>query len=320
MPTTSTMKAIAIDQYGGKELLRVRDVPVPEAGPGEVLVKLEAAGVGVWDALVRSGVMDAVAPATFPLVPGADGAGVVTAVGGGVQEFQEGDRVYVYSFLNPKGGCYAEYVAVPAEQAARVPSGLSTEALSALAVPGLTALHGLTTALKIKADERLLIFGVGAVGFAALQLAKRLGARVLAVASGADSVALAQQAGADAVVDGKGGDVAAAIRSFAPDGLDAVLATVNAPGLDAAIAAVRHGGRVAYPNGVMPEPQGRPGVEAIAYSGTPDRQTFDALNRLIEAGPFQVQIDQTFPLAEATQAAAAMEKHHLGRMVLRIAS
>lgn len=310
------MKAIAIDQYGGKELLQLRALPVPEAGPGEVLVKVEAAGVGVWDALVRSGVMDAVAPATFPLVPGADGVGTVAAVGAGVREFQAGDRVYVYSFLNPKGGCYAEYVSVPTEQVARVPKGLSVEEAAALAVPGLTALHGLMGAVRVKADDRLLIFGVGAVGFAALQLAKRLGARVLAVASGEDSVALAQSAGADAVVDGKGGDVTVAVREFAPDGLDAVLATVNAPGLDAAIAAIRQGGRVAYPNGVIPEPQGRPGVEAVGYSGTPDRQTFDALNRLIEAGPFRLQIDQTFPLAEAAQAAAAMEKHHLGRMVL----
>ena len=313
------MQAVAIDQYGGAELLKVRELPVPETGPDEVLIKVEAAGVGVWDAKIRAGFMDAVAPATFPLVLGADGVGTVTVVGEDVRDFQVGDRVYAYSFLNPKGGCYAEYLALPAAQVARVPDGLSTEALSALAVPGLTALHGLTTALKIKADERLLIFGVGAVGALALQLAKRLGVRVLAVASGADSVALAQEAGADAVVDGKGGDVATAIRAFAPDGLDAVLATINAPGLEAVIAAVRQGGRVAYPNGVMPEPQGRPGVEAVAYSGTPDRETFDALNRLIEAGPFRVQIDHTFPLAEAAQAHAAMEKHHLGRMALRVA-
>lgn len=314
------MKAITIDRYGGKELLQVRELPTPEAGPGEVLVKVEAAGVGVWDAKIRAGYMDAFAPATFPLVLGADGVGTIESVGSGVSDFQAGERVYVYSFLNPKGGCYAEYVALSAEQVARVPRGLSTEALSALAVPGLTALHGLTTALKINVDESLLVFGVGAVGGLAVQLAKRLGARVLAVASGADGVAFAQQAGADAVVDGKGGDVAAAVRVFAPDGLDAVLATINAPGLDAAIAAVRPGGRVAYPAGVMPEPQGRPGVKATAYSGTPDRQTFDELNRLIEAGSFHVQIDQTFPLAEAAQAHAAMEKHHLGRMTLQVAS
>lgn len=314
------MKAVAIDQYGGKELLKVRDVPVPEVGPGELLIKVESAGVGVWDAMVRSGVMDAVAPATFPLVLGADGAGTVAAVGADVQEFQVGDRVYAYSFLNPKGGFYAEYVALPPGQVAPVPTNLSTEEAALLAVPGLTALHGLTDALGVKAEDRLLIYGVGAVGFAALQLAKRLGARVLAVASGAESVAAAQRAGADAVVDGRGGDVAAAIREFAPGGLDAVLATISVPGLDAAIAAVRQGGRVAYPQGVMPVPQGRPGVEAVGYNGTPDRQTFDALNRLVEMKPFTILIDQTFPLAEAAQAAAAMEGRHLGRMVLRAAA
>ena len=319
MTTPQTMKAVAIDQYGGKELLEVREIPVPEMGPTEVLIKVEAAGVGVWDALVRSGIMDAVAPATFPLVLGGDGVGTVAAAGDDVRGFAVGDRVYAYSFLNPKGGCYAEYVVVPTEQIALVPKGLPVEQAAALAVPGLTSLHGLTGALKIKADEHLLIFGVGAVGHCALQLAKRLGVRVLAVASGEDSAALARAAGADAVVDGKGGDVATAIREFAPEGLDAVLATVNAPGLDVATAAVRQGGRLAYPRGVMPEPQGGRGVEAVGYSGTPDRQTFDALNRLIEAGSFRVQIDQTFPLNETAQAHAAMEKHHLGRMALLMA-
>ena len=138
----------------------------------------------------------------------------------------------------------------------------------------------------------------------------------LAVASGKDGVALARAAGADEVVDGKGGDLAAAMHRFAPDGLDAVPATVNGKGLDTAIAAIRQGGRVAYPNGVQPEPKGGPGVEAVGYSGTPDRQTFDRLNALIEAGPFSVHIAQRFPLSEAVQAHAAMEEHHLGRMVL----
>ena len=314
------MKAIAIDRYGGKELLQLREFPLPELADNEVLVKVEIAGVGVWDAMVRSGVMDAVAPAKFPLILGADCAGTVAKAGGGVQEFRAGEQVYGYSFLNPKGGSYAEYVALPANQVARVPKGLSIEQAGALAVPGLTALHGLTTALRLQAGERLLVFGTGSVGHLAVQLAKRLGVGVLAVAAGADGVALARAAGADEVVDGKGGDLAGAIRRFAPPGLDAILATTNAAGLDvAAAAALRPGGRLAYPNGVQPEPKGGSGVETLGYNGTPDRQTFDHLNTLIEAGTFNVQVDRTFPLAEATQAQAALEGHHLGRVVLLVA-
>ena len=313
------MKAIAIDHYGGKELLQLREFPLPDLADDEVLVKIEIAGVGVWDAMVRSGVMDAVAPAKFPLILGADCAGTVTEAGTGVREFRTGDQVYGYSFLNPKGGSYAEYVALPANQVARVPKGLSIEQVGALAVPGLTALHGLTTALRLQAGERLLIFGTGSVGHLAVQLAKRLGVLVLAVAAGSDGVALARAAGADEVVDGKGGDLAGAIRRFAPLGLDAILATTNAAGLDVAIAALRPGGRLAYPNGVQPEPKGGSGVETLGYNGTPDRQTFDRLNALIEAGTFNVQVDRTFPLAEAVQAQAALERHHLGRVVLQVA-
>ena len=319
MTTPKTMKAIAIDRYGGKEQLQLRELPVPTVGPDEVLIRVSAAGVGVWDAMVRSGVMDAVAPATFPLILGADCAGTVAEAGANVRAFQKGDKVYAYSFLNPKGGSYAEYVLVPGEQVARAPAGLPTEQAGALAVPGLTALHGLTTALKLQADERLLVFGMGSVGQFAVQLAKRMGVRVLAVAAGEESVALSRALGANEVVDGKGGDVAAAIRGFAPDGLDAVLATTGAPGLDLAIAAIRSGGRLAYPNGVQPEPKARPGIEAAGYNGTPDRQTFDQLNALIEAGPFKVHVDQTFPLDQAKQAQAAMEGPHLGRMVLLVA-
>ena len=318
MTTPKTMKAITIDRYGGKELLKPSEVPVPTVGPDEVLIKVEAAGVGVWDAMVRSGVMDAVAPATFPLILGADCAGTIAEVGTNVRAFQTGDKVYGYSFLSPKGGSYAEYVLLPGEQVARVPRGLPTEQAGALAVPGLTALHGLTTALKLQAGERLLVFGAGSVGQFAVQLAKRMGVRVLAVAAGEESVALARALGADEVVDGKGGDVAAAIQTFAPQGLDAVLATTGAPGLDTAIVAIRPGGRLAYPNGVQPEPKGGPGIETAGYNGTPDRQTFDKLNTLIEAGPFKVHVDQTFPLDQAMQAQAAMEGRHLGRMVLLI--
>jgi NADPH:quinone reductase-like Zn-dependent oxidoreductase len=256
------------------------------------------------------------APANFPLVPGGDGSGTIAATGAGVQNFHTGDHVYGYALLNPKGGFFAEEIVLPEDHVALVPEGLTMEQAGALAIPGLTALQGLTGALKVKAGDRLLIFGIGSVGHLAVQMAKRLGLKVLAVAAGKDGVEFAKAAGADEVVDGKGGDLGAALRRFAPEGLDSVLATVNGKGLDTAIAAIRQGGRVAYPNGVQPAPEGRPGVEAIAYDGRPDRQSFDRLNALIEAGPFNVEIAQSFPLEKAVQAHAAMEGNHLGRMVL----
>jgi NADPH2:quinone reductase len=320
MEKHKTMQAVTIDKYGGKEVLKVNKIPAPEPGPGEVLIKVQAAGVGVWDEKIREGRMKEMFPLKFPVVLGADGAGSVEAVGTGVRHFKVGDKVYGIGFMNPKGGFYAEYIALPEELVAPAPRSLPPVEAAALAVPGLTALHGVDDALNIKSGDSLLIFGVGSVGHAAIQLAKRLKARVIAVASADDGVALAKAAGADEAVNSSTGGVAAAIRKFAPEGLSGVLATVNGKGLDEAIAAIRQGGRVAFPTGVTPPPQGRPGVEAVAYNGEPDRASFDRLNALIGAGPFKGQIDQVFPLSDVAAAHAAMQRHHLGRMALRIGS
>jgi NADPH:quinone reductase len=320
MEKSKTMQAVTIDKYGGKEVLKVNKVPAPEAGPGEVLIKVQAAGVGVWDEKLREGAMKEMFPLKFPVVLGADGAGSIEAVGPGVRHFKVGDKVYGNGFMNPKGGFYAEYVALPEQLVAPTPNGLSPLEAAALAIPGLTALQGVDGTLRIKSGDSLLVFGVGSVGHLAIQLAKRLKARVIAVASADDGVALAKEAGADEAVNSSTDDVAAAIRRFAPEGLAAVLATVNGKGLDEAIAAIRQGGKVAYPTGVTPEPKGRPGVEAVRFNAESDRASFDKLNALIGSGPFKVRVAQAFPLSDVVAAHAAMQRHHLGRMALRIGS
>jgi NADPH:quinone reductase len=320
MNKPKTMRAVTIDKYGGKEVLKVNKIPAPEPGHGEVLIKVQAAGVGVWDEKLREGSMKEMFPLKFPAVLGADGAGSIEAVGPGVRNFKVGDKVYGNGFLNPKGGFFAEYIALPENLVAPAPKSLPPVEAAALAIPGLTALQGVDGVLKIKSGDSLLIFGVGSVGHVAIQLAKRLKARVIAVASADDGVALAKAAGADEAVNSSTGDVAGAARKFAPEGLSAVLATVNGKGLDEAIAAIRQGGRVAYPTGVAPAPQGRPGVEAVVFNAESDRASFNRLNALVGAGPFEVHIDQVFPLSDVVAAHAAMQRHHLGRMALKIGS
>jgi NADPH:quinone reductase len=319
MEKLKTMQAVTIGKYGGNEVLKVDKVPVPEAGPGEVRIKVEAAGVGVWDQKFREGAMREMFPLKFPGVLGADGAGSIDEVGPGVRNFKVGDKVYGTGFLNPKGGFYAEYITLPENLVAPRPQGLPPLEAAVLPVPGLTALSGLAT-LKIRGGDSLLIFGVGSVGHVAIQLAKRLKARVLAVASADDGVALAKSTGADEAVNSSTDDVAAAVRKFAPEGLTAVLATANGKGLDAAIAAIRQGGKVAYPTGVIPAPQGRPGVEAVMFNAETDRASLDKLNALIGAGPFKVHVAQAFALRDVAAAHAAMQRHHLGRMALKIGS
>jgi len=311
-----TMTAEAIDRYGGPEVLRSHVLPVPRPRAKEVLIRLEAAGIGVWDESVRSGELE-LSKEAFPKVIGNDGAGTVVAVGKGVDRCGVGDRVYAYAF---QGGFYAQYATVKQDQVALAPANLPTDESGALGADGVTALIGLEDKLGVSDGDRLLIFGAsGGVGHLAVQLAKRMGAHVLGVASGADGVALAERLGADVAVEGRAGDVVAAIRRFAPQGLDAALVLSGGKSLQEALRLVKEKGKIAHPNGVEPAPKApSPGVEVIAYDGVPGPDVFKRLNTWISAGPFHVELWRTYDLEEAARAHRELPQHHLGKRVLHI--
>jgi NADPH:quinone reductase-like Zn-dependent oxidoreductase len=322
------MKAIALDRFGGLETIKLQTLPVPEVGPDEVLIHVECAGVGKWDPFEREGgfAREFGIEAKFPYVLGSDGAGTIAAVGDRAKELKPGDRVYAFSFLNPKGGFYAEYAAVKADDVSRIPGELTTQQAGAMPVDAMTALRGLDDTLAVKSVESVMIFGAsGGIGHLAVQLAKRMGARVFAVASGSDGVALVKRLSADTVVDGRKDDIAAAVRQFAPNGLDAALITAGGPAADAALTAMRAGGRVAYPNGVEPRPKPPFGIDTNSYDGMPDPQAIEKLNRLIESsgpsrtGPFEVHVARSFPLDQAAEAHRALDDHYLGKLVLQTA-
>jgi NADPH:quinone reductase-like Zn-dependent oxidoreductase len=256
----------------------------------------------------------------MPLVLGTDGAGVVAALGAQVHGFKIGEEVYAYSWDNPQGGFYAEYVAVPAERVGHVPQGLTLTQAGAIATTALTALQGVDDALHIKPGETLLIHGAaGGVGTLAVQFAKLRGARVLATVAAADEIALVKDLGADAVVDGRHGDITAAAHAFAPEGLDAVLALAPGEALERGIDALKKGGRVAYPTGVHPVPRTRPGVPLVAYDAIPGPKEYQRLNGAIEAVKLRVPIAAEFPLAQAAQAQQRLEAGHVpGKIVLQI--
>jgi NADPH:quinone reductase-like Zn-dependent oxidoreductase len=256
----------------------------------------------------------------FPLVLGTDGSGTVAAVGSAVRRLKEGERVYSYSFANPRGGFYAEYVAVEADKVAHVPEVLDLEHAGAIPTTGLTALQGVDDALHLKKGENVLIHAAsGGVGTLAVQFAKLRGARVFATTSGEDGVALVRSLGADEAVDGKRHDIAAAARAFAPDGVDAVLALAGGEALERCLDALVPGGRVAYPNGVEPEPGRRPGIEVTSYDAVSGVKEFERLNRAVEEAKLQVPIAGAYPLAEAAKAHERLAKGHvLGKIVLRI--
>ncbi len=312
------MHAAAIDRFGPPEVLTIHKLPVPELEHGEVLIEVDTAGVGSWDAEMRKG-WSPNGQTKFPLVLGTDGAGRVAALGSHIRRFKLGDQVYAYSFNNPKGGFYAEYVAVNADNVAPVPKGLSLREAGAIGTTGLTALQGIDDALKIRRGESLIIHGgSGGVGTLAVQFAKLREARVLATAAGEDGVALMFRLGAHQAVDGKNGDIATAARSFAPEGVDAVLGLAGGDALHRCIEAIKPGGRLAYPNGVEPEPRKKSGVAVIPYDATPGVRQFEALNMAAEAAKLQVVIAAVYPLGDAAKAHESIEKRHvLGKIVLR---
>lgn len=313
------MPAAAIDHFGGPEVLTEHIVPVPKIDATGVLIALDTAGVGRWDADIRAGWFPGRKP-RFPLVLGTDGSGVVAEIGTRVRRLKVGDKVYSYSWANPKGGFYAEYVAVASDKVAHIPAHLDLEHAGAIATTGLTALQGIDNALAIKRGETIIIHGAsGGVGTLAIQFAKLRGARVLATASGLDGLELVRDMGADTAVDARHQDIVEVARSFAPEGVDAILALAGGDELEHAIDTLRPGGRLAYPNGIEPEPKKRPGMKFIPYDGVAGVHEFRRLNIAVEAAKLKVPIAEAFPLVKADKAHERLaEGHVLGKIVLRI--
>ncbi len=314
-----TMRTVAIDRFGGPEVLSLHWLPVPVLNGREVLIELDTAGVGPWDADMREGWSPS-GHTRFPLVLGTDGAGTVAAVGSGVRRFQIGDRVYAYSFDNPKGGFYAEYVAVPADKVAHVPKRLDLAHAGAIPTTGLTALQGIDDALHVKSGETVIIHGAsGGVGTLAVQFAKLRGAKVFATASGEDGVALVRRLGADEAINGRCADLAAVINPFAPDGVDAVLALAGGDALMRCLDTLRCGGRCAYPNGVEPKPKKRRGIDIISYDAVAGVREFKRLGSIVEAMKLEIPIAGSYALTDAAKAHERLAIGHvLGKIVLRI--
>jgi NADPH:quinone reductase-like Zn-dependent oxidoreductase len=315
-----TMRAAAIDRFGDPDVLTIHELPVPEPGPTEVLIAVHTAGVATWDAQMRGGWWPEKKRPPFPLILGTDGSGTIAAVGSRVRRFAPGDRVYAYSFSNRKGGFYAEYVVVEAENVAAAPEVLNLKKAGAVAAIGLTAQQGIEDVLKVKRGEAVVIHGAsGGLGTLAVQFAKARGARVMATASGNDGMSVVRRVGADAVADGRRDDLKAAAEAFAPKGVDAVLAFAGGKSLTRLLDALRPGGRLVYPNGVEPAPRKRRGLNVESYDATPGVRALDRLGKAIAKARAEVRITDEFPLEQAAKAHARVEQGHvLGKIVLRI--
>lgn len=306
-----TMRAAAFDHGGGPEVLSIHTLPVPTPGAGEVLIAVHASGVAVWELDFREHPNPRM---RFPAVLGGDGSGTIVALGPDVHGLKVGDHVY-----GTANGFYAEYVKARADRIVHVPKGISLTEASVLAISGLSALQGIDDVLQLKRGQTLIIHGAsGGVGTLAIQLAKLRGARVLATATSDEGMALATRLGADAVVNGKTGDIAAAAHQFAPQGVDAVLGLAGGDALERCIDALRRDGhgQAAYLFGLEPLPRPRGNIRMTLYNFIAGSHELERLNKAVEQAKLRVPVGAEYPLADA---AAAHKRLAAGGVLGKIA-
>lgn len=314
------MKAVTINKFGGPMELAVESIPEPSLDNEEILIKVEYAGIGRWDIFEREGGYDEMLGlhSTFPYVLGSEGSGVVHAIGKNVTGFTVGDKVYASGFLNPKGGFYAEFVAIDHRYVTHIPDSITIREASAVSGVGITALRGIEDVLHLQTGESIMILGAsGGIGHISVQIAKHKGARVFAIASGTDGVAVVKSLGADVVVDGRNDDIISAANSFAPMGFDTALFTAGGPLVQSLVHCIRKGGRIAYPNGIFPIPKNTHDRIYLAYNGEPDPQIIKRLQHWIRDGKLHIHVDSTFRPTESQRAHAMLEQHHVGKLCFK---
>jgi NADPH:quinone reductase-like Zn-dependent oxidoreductase len=331
--TIVPVKAVRIHEDGGPEVLRYEEAPDPVPGAGEVLLGLRAASLNHLDLWVRKGLPSV----PKPRILGADGAGVVEALGDGVAGLERGQRVV----LNPgiahgdkitvvgehTDGTHAELIAVPAANVHPLPDDLSFEDAAAFPLVFETAYRMLVTRAGVQPGEWVLVWGIGGgVATAALAIAKALGARVLVTSSSDAKLARASELGADAIVNHAGGDVAEAVKDATEErGVDLVVEHVGEATWKTSLQVVRQGGRIVV-CGATSGPNPPAALHRIWWKqltiygstmGTPE--DFQGAYELVKSGRAKPVVDRVFPLAEARSAHERLEAgDQLGKIVLRI--
>ncbi len=310
------MKAIRVTSFGGPEVLRLEDVPIPAPGPGEVLVKVEAAGLNFIDVYHRTGLY----ANPLPFTPGPEGAGAVAALGPGVSGFRPGDRVAWASGL----GSYAEQVLVPAAHLVPVPSGVDTRTAAALMLQGMTAHYLSESTYPLKAGDTCLVHAAaGGVGLLLVQMAKRRGARVFGTVSTDEKAALARGAGADEVIRYTKADFLGEVKRLTEGrGVQVVYDSVGQATFDKSLDCLAPRGiLVLFGQSSGPVPSFNPSLLAAKgslfltrptlFHYIADRASLEARAGAVlgaaASGRLTVRIERTFPLAEAAEAHRTLE-------------
>jgi NADPH2:quinone reductase len=311
------MRAVRFDRTGGPEVLELREVTTPDPGPGEILVRHEAIGVNFIDTYHRSGLYAVDLPSGL----GSEGAGVVERTGEGVTRFREGDRVaYALGSL----GAYADYKVVRADRAVSLPDGVDSRVAAAVLLKGMTAQFLLESAYQVRAGQTVLIHAAaGGVGQLLTQWAKALGADVIATVGSLAKAAKVQTLGADHVILYQDHDVAAEVRRITGGaGVPVAYDSVGKDTFEGTLASLaRRGLFVSYGNASGPPPLieaqrlsragslyfTRPTLADYVVTTAELDVSASAVFDKVLSGEIQVEIGQTFPLANAQEAHTALE-------------
>ena len=320
------MKAIQVEGFGGPDVLRLSELPVPSPGPGQIVARVEAAGVNFIDVYHRTGLY----ANPLPLVPGMEGAGVVAAVGPGVSLLRAGTRVAWANVL----GSYAEHALLPADRVVAVPPGLRSDTVAAAMLQGMTAHYLCTSTFPLKKGDTCLVHAAaGGVGLLLVQMAKRRGARVIGTVGTEAKAVLAREAGADEVILYTQEDfLAAVLRLTGGRGVEVVYDSVGKTTAEKSLDCLApRGMAVFYGNASGPVPPVDPLVlsrKGSLFLTRPTLAHYIADRASLEAraadvlgdaasGRLQVRIDRTYPLAEAGEAHRALEgRQTTGKVLL----
>jgi NADPH:quinone reductase-like Zn-dependent oxidoreductase len=310
----SSMMACRVHEFGPPDVIRFERVPRPTPGPGEVLVKVEAAGVGLWDAWIRAG--KSALPQPPPLTLGSDLSGEVVAMGPGDPELRVGDQVY--GVTNPRFvGAYAEHASASAAMVSRKPASLTHAEAASVPVIAVTAWQALFEQAQVTAGQTVVIHGAaGNVGAYAVQLARRAGVSTIATA-GADDFAFLRSLGANTLIDFRA-------RRFEEDvrDVDAVIDLVGGETQTRSFQVLRRGGKlisaVSRPDQHLAQ---RHGVEAAFFLVNVTSERLSEIACLVDAGELRTRVGAVLPLADAREAHLMLERvrpQPKGKIVLAV--
>ena len=310
----TTMKAIVIHEYGGPEVLKLEDVPVPDPKDHEILIRVVAAGVNSFDGSLRSGKYAKVFKMQLPWIPGYDIAGTVEKVGSKVSKFKVDDPVYACISFQTGGG-YAEYALAKENQVAAKPTTLSFAEAAGVPSVALTAWQAIVDKANLQSGQTVLIQGAsGGVGMFAIPIAKLRGAKVFATASTANQDFL-KQLGADVPIDYKTQKFEEIAKA-----VDVVVDGVGGETLARSYPIVKRGGiLVSLVGGVDQAQLDKYGIRGVALEVESKGDQLAEIGRLIDQRKIKVVVSESFPLTDAAKAEAQADTRHArGKIVLKV--